>query len=168
MQNLPHLNVSNKRTRVRWIQRLPRMWFTSFNVNDNRSFTFQDQTKQLVKGEPHSRNGHEYKIKLLARVVMFVTKRGLISFVPMPRYDSIQLTRKIIRVFRGVKPTTSSLTSLSLTIVPTIPAPYTGWTILTLICCKIVLFVLKRPKINEKEARLAFFKNSCGKFTNIV
>ena len=34
-----------------------------------------------------------------------------------------------------------------------IPVPYTGSTFLTLICCKIVLmFVWKRPKINEKEA----------------
>ena len=30
--------------------------------------------------------------------------------------------------------------------------PYTGWTFFTIICCKLVLmFVWKRPKINEKE-----------------
>ena len=35
-----------------------------------------------------------------------------------------------------------------------IPVAYTGWTFFTLICCKLVLiFVWKRPKINEKEAR---------------
>ena len=39
-----------------------------------------------------------------------------------------------------------------------IPVPYTGWTFFTLICCKIVLmFVLKRRKLNEKEAGLAHF-----------
>ena len=30
--------------------------------------------------------------------------------------------------------------------------PYTGGIIFTLICCKIVIFVLKRLKINRKEA----------------
>ena len=34
------------------------------------------------------------------------------------------------------------------------PAPYTGWTFFTFICCKNCL---KRPKINEKEAGLAHF-----------
>ena len=34
-----------------------------------------------------------------------------------------------------------------------IPAPYTGWTFFTLICCKIALMLVwKRLKINEKEA----------------
>ena len=33
-----------------------------------------------------------------------------------------------------------------------IPAPYTGWTFFTFICCKNCIVCLKRPKINEKEA----------------
>ena len=40
-----------------------------------------------------------------------------------------------------------------------IPAPYTGWTFFTYICCKNCNDVcLKRPKINEKEARVGPFK----------
>ena len=40
-----------------------------------------------------------------------------------------------------------------------IPAPYTGWTFYTLICCKNCFVCLKRPKINEKEAGVGpFFK----------
>ena len=40
-----------------------------------------------------------------------------------------------------------------------IPAPYTGWAFFTLICCKNCSACLKRPKINEKEARVGpFFK----------
>ena len=33
-----------------------------------------------------------------------------------------------------------------------IPAPDTGWTFFTLICCKNCIVCLKRPKINKKEA----------------
>ena len=32
-----------------------------------------------------------------------------------------------------------------------IPAPYTGWTFFTLICCKNCIVCLKRPKMNEKK-----------------
>ena len=32
------------------------------------------------------------------------------------------------------------------------PPPYTEWTLITLFVAKIVIFVVKRPKINEKEA----------------
>ena len=41
-------------------------------------------------------------------------------------------------------------------------APYTGWTFFTLICCKNCVVCLKRPKINEKEARVGpiFFKTT--------
>ena len=39
-----------------------------------------------------------------------------------------------------------------------IPAPYTGKTFFTLICCKNYMDVcLKRPKINEKEAGVGPF-----------
>ena len=38
-----------------------------------------------------------------------------------------------------------------------IPAPYTGWTFYTLICCKNCFVCLKRPKINEKEAGVGPF-----------
>ena len=42
-----------------------------------------------------------------------------------------------------------------------IPVLYTRWTFFTLICCKIVLmFVWKRPKINEKEPGMAHFKKN--------
>ena len=33
-----------------------------------------------------------------------------------------------------------------------IPAPYTGWTFFTFICCKNCIVCLKRQKFNEKEA----------------
>ena len=48
-----------------------------------------------------------------------------------------------------------------------IPVPYTGWTFFHINCCKIVLmFVWKRPKINEKEAGLAhFLKKSIQRIT---
>ena len=40
-----------------------------------------------------------------------------------------------------------------------IPAPYTGWTFFTYICCKNCNVCLKRLKINEKEAGIGpFFK----------
>ena len=38
-----------------------------------------------------------------------------------------------------------------------IPAPYTGWTFFTSICCKKINVCLKRPKINEKRPGLAHF-----------
>ena len=43
-----------------------------------------------------------------------------------------------------------------------IPVPYTGWTFFTLICCKVgLMFVWKRPKLNEKDADMAhFFKKT--------
>ena len=42
-----------------------------------------------------------------------------------------------------------------------IPAPYTGWTFLHIICCKNCNVCLKRPKINKKRPWLAhFFKKN--------
>ena len=43
--------------------------------------------------------------------------------------------------------------------------PYAGWTFFTLICCKICIVCLKRPKINKKETRLVHFlkKRVCWK-----
>ena len=47
-----------------------------------------------------------------------------------------------------------------------IPAPYTGWTFFTFICCKNCNDVcLKRPKINEKRGRswpIFFYKKKPG------
>ena len=41
-----------------------------------------------------------------------------------------------------------------------IPAPYTGWTFFTIICCKYYIVHLKRSKINEEEAGdVLFHKN---------
>ena len=40
------------------------------------------------------------------------------------------------------------------------PAPYTGWTFFTFICCKNCKLCLKRPKINEKEAGIGPFFNT--------
>ena len=49
-----------------------------------------------------------------------------------------------------------------------IPAPDTGWTFFTLICCKNCIVCLKRPKINEKkEAEVGpFKKNDCFVINN--
>ena len=43
-----------------------------------------------------------------------------------------------------------------------IPAPYTVWIFFTYFCCKNCIFIWKRPKINEKEARVGplFKKNT--------
>ena len=50
-----------------------------------------------------------------------------------------------------------------------IPAPYSGWTFFTFIWCKIVLmFVWKRPKINEKDAGMAYLKTGTLFFWNEV
>ena len=38
-----------------------------------------------------------------------------------------------------------------------IPAPYSGWTFFTLICCKNGIVCLKIPKVNEKEAGVGPF-----------
>ena len=44
-----------------------------------------------------------------------------------------------------------------------IPVPYSGRTFFTLICCKILLlFVWKRPKINEKEGHFYKNKSDCN------
>ena len=50
------------------------------------------------------------------------------------------------------------------------PAPYTGWTFFTFICCKNCDDVcLKRPKINEKEAGVGpFFKKRWKRDTEKV
>ena len=46
-----------------------------------------------------------------------------------------------------------------------IPAPSTGWTFFSLICCKNeLMFHRKRPKINEKEAGGGPFKIRSKKF----
>ena len=46
-----------------------------------------------------------------------------------------------------------------------IPAPFSGWTFLSIIRCKNCNVCLKRPKINKKEAAVGpfFFKKNDGR-----